>query len=99
MKLPRACNAPPGVRRAARQSFSKNMARHLVWESLRALASGRVRQAARSMATACRLFPLEVVSVAVNGKNARALFVNCLNRYATVEAPAYFRKERAGRSE
>jgi glycosyltransferase involved in cell wall biosynthesis len=99
MKLPRACDAPPRSRREARRRFAKNMASHLVWEALRALASGSVRQALRSMSTACRLFPLEVLRVTINGKNARALFVNCLNRYATTEARAYFAKERAGRSE
>jgi glycosyltransferase involved in cell wall biosynthesis len=64
MKLPRAANAPPKMRRVAWQRFSANMAAHLVWEAMRSLRLGDINQAAKNIFTLSQLGPLVVVRLA-----------------------------------
>jgi glycosyltransferase involved in cell wall biosynthesis len=64
LKLPRAANASPQMRRAAWHSFSANMAAHLVWETLRSLRSGEITQATKNIFAAVRLCPLATVRLA-----------------------------------
>ena len=98
MSLARAVDASPNVRRAAWNRFSTNMARHLVWEALRALSRARLRQSAHNLLMALRLFPLQVVREIFNGTNIRALLVKFKNRPVGTGTPAYFLERRSGRS-
>src|SRR5258708_7920750 len=51
MKLPIAANASAKMRRVAWQRFSANMVAHLVWEAIRSLRHGDIRQAAKNIFT------------------------------------------------
>lgn len=68
MKLPRAVAAPPRERREAWRRFSKNVAAHLVWETLRSLRYGDVAQATKNTLTVLRLCPLSAMRLA-RGQN------------------------------
>ena len=72
MRLGRAAEAPPSVRRAAWQAFSSGMARHLVWEAARAQAEGRTRQAAENISAGLRLLPSAMLRVPFDRRHARA---------------------------
>ena len=72
MRLDRAAQAPRGARRAARHAFSEGMARHLVWEAVRAQAAGRTRQAAGNIFTGLRLLPSAMLRVPFDRRRARA---------------------------
>ena len=56
-RLPRAAEASVGCRREARRRFSKNMARHLVFETARAAVSGHFLRAQKNALAALRLHP------------------------------------------
>lgn len=58
MKLPRAANAPPKMRRVAWQRFSANMAAHLIWEAMRCLRDRDITQATKNIFTVSHLGPL-----------------------------------------
>ena len=64
MNLPRAQAAPRHTKRSLWHAFSENMAEHLIWESGRALRSGQVGQAVKSLATLPRLYPLTIIDIA-----------------------------------
>lgn len=64
MKLPRAANAPPKMRRVAWQRFSANMAAHLSWEAMRSLRIGDITQATKNIFALSHLGPLAVVRLA-----------------------------------
>lgn len=64
LRLPRAAEAPAGRRRESWRRFSDNMAKHLLWETWRALAAGLPLQAQRNCLAALRLFPAGVARVA-----------------------------------
>jgi glycosyltransferase involved in cell wall biosynthesis len=49
MNLPRASVAPPEIKRAIWREFSENMAEHLIWESIRALRYGEIRQSVKNL--------------------------------------------------
>jgi hypothetical protein len=73
MRLERAAKASPALRREAWQTFSGGMARHLVWEALRAQARGHTRQAAENLLTSLRLLPLAVLRMPFDWTRARAM--------------------------
>lgn len=74
MCLGRAAQAPRSARRAAWYAFSGGMARHLVWEAVRAQAAGRTRQAAENIFTGLRLLPSAMLRVPFDrGRARRAL--------------------------
>lgn len=72
MRLGRAAQAPRSARRAAWHAFSEGMARHLVWEAVRAQAAGRTRQAAENIFTGLRLLPSAMLRVPFDRRRARA---------------------------
>ncbi|MBV8858362.1 MAG: glycosyltransferase family 2 protein [Acidobacteria bacterium] len=72
MRLGRAAEAPRGTRRRAWDAFSEGMARHLVWEAVRAQAAGRTRQAAENVLTGLRLLPSAMLRVPFDRRRARA---------------------------
>jgi glycosyltransferase involved in cell wall biosynthesis len=72
MRLGRAAHAPRSTRRAAWHAFSGRMARHLVWEAVRAHAAGRTRQAAENIFTGLRLLPSAMLSVPFDRHRAHA---------------------------
>jgi glycosyltransferase involved in cell wall biosynthesis len=72
MRLVRAAQAPGSARRAAWYAFSEGMARHLVWEAVRAQATGRTRQAAENIFTGLRLLPSAMLRVPFDRRRARA---------------------------
>jgi hypothetical protein len=73
MKLPRAANASPKMRRAAWDGFSENMGEHLIWESARALRCRDTKQALRNLFTVLRLHPLTVPRIARNRLGSHSL--------------------------
>ncbi|MET0625979.1 MAG: glycosyltransferase family 2 protein [Pyrinomonadaceae bacterium] len=72
MRLGRAAQASRSTRRAAWYAFSEGMARHLVWEAVRAQAAGRTRQAAENIYTGLRLLPSAMLRVPFDRRRARA---------------------------
>ena len=64
MKLPRALNAPTQRRNVMWREFCKNLAAHLLFESLRAFSSGHHRQGLKNLGILPRLSPLALVSLA-----------------------------------
>lgn len=72
MRLGRAAQAPRSTRQAAWYAFSEGMARHLVWEAVRAQAAGRTRQAAENIFTGLRLLPSAMLRVPFDRRSARA---------------------------
>ena len=73
-RLDRAAHAPRSARRAAWRAFSEGMARHLVWEAVRAQRAGRTRQAAENIFTGLRLLPYAMLRVPFDRRRARAAF-------------------------
>jgi glycosyltransferase involved in cell wall biosynthesis len=63
MNLPRAAAAPRRLKRKAWRGFSENMAEHLIWESVRALRGGQLRQAVTDLSILSRLHPLAIMSI------------------------------------
>jgi len=61
LKLPRATKAPAKMRRLAWQRFSANMSAHLIWEAIRSLRLGDVRQATKNIFSLTHLGPLVMV--------------------------------------
>jgi hypothetical protein len=57
MKSPRAISAARKTKQAAWRSFSENMAEHLLWESVRALRCGKLRQPLQNLSLIPRLDP------------------------------------------
>jgi len=86
VRLPRAAAATRQERRAAWRHFSANMAEHLVCEAGRALACGRVGQAARNASAALRLFPLGTARAPLDRARVRALLGRLQNKWSTLEA-------------
>ncbi|HEX7317721.1 MAG TPA: glycosyltransferase family 2 protein [Pyrinomonadaceae bacterium] len=73
MRLERAAQAPRNQRRAAWCAFSGGMARHLVWEAVRAQAEGRTRQATENILTGLRLLPSAMLRMPFDRRRARAV--------------------------
>ncbi|MBV9928500.1 MAG: glycosyltransferase family 2 protein [Acidobacteria bacterium] len=73
VRLGRAAAAPRSARRAAWHAFSDGMARHLIWETVRAQAEGRTLQAAENMLTGLRLLPSATLRVPFDRRRARAV--------------------------
>lgn len=74
MNLPRAESASRQTKRNLWHGFSENMAEHLIWEWARALRSAEMGQAAKSLATLPRLYPLTLIDIARHrafGKSAK----------------------------
>lgn len=78
LTLPRAMNAPPARRQAARRQFSRNMANHLIWEAGRSLKGGHVMVARKNLLAALRLHPLGVAHRATRPSNLRFLLARGL---------------------
>lgn len=77
MKLDRATHASQSVRRAAWRGFSEGMARHLVWEALRAQRTSHSRQAAANIFAGLSLVPSAMLRVPFSqprSRNAAELF-------------------------
>ena len=72
MRLGRAAQAPRSTRQAAWYAFSAGMARHLVWEAVRAQAAGQTRHAAEDIFTGLRLLPSAMLRVPFDRRRARA---------------------------
>ena len=83
MNLPRAAGAPRKTKRAAWQTFSENMAEHLIWESARALRHGQTGQPLRNLSILPRLHALAVVRIAEHR-------VFRIPREKPSESPAFF---------
>jgi hypothetical protein len=64
MKLPRAANASPKMRRQAWQRFSANVAGHLAWEAIRSARYGDMTQASGNILALLRLCPLAALRLA-----------------------------------
>lgn len=64
MNLPRAAGASPKMKRAAWHSFSENMVEHLIWECVRALRYGKLRQPLQNLSVIPRLDPLTIGRIA-----------------------------------
>jgi len=64
MKLPRAIEAPRQQRRSVWIKFCENMGEHLIWESARALARGRMIQPLANLSTILRLHPATIPRIA-----------------------------------
>ena len=64
LRLPRAARAPARRRRESWRRFSDNMAKHLLWETWRALAAGQLLQAHKNCFAALSLFPAGVARAA-----------------------------------
>ena len=64
LKLPRAAEAPPQIKRVAWRRFSANIASHLVWEAIRSLRYGDVTQAVKNSFAVLRLCPMSAMRLA-----------------------------------
>ena len=64
MNLPRVTRAPREIRRAVWREFSENMAEHLIWESVRALRCGKLRQPFKNLSILPWLHPLTIMRIA-----------------------------------
>lgn len=73
MSLERAASATKAERRRAWRAFSGGRARHLVWETGRALAVGRAGQAVENLSTAVRLLPFALLRMPFDWRRARAV--------------------------
>ena len=69
--LDRAANASRKIRRAAWHAFSGGMARHLVWEAVRAQRTSQTRQAARNIFTGLSLVPSAMLRMPFDRRRAR----------------------------
>jgi hypothetical protein len=78
LKLPRALDATPARRQAARRQFSRNMANHLIWEAGRSLKGGHLLSARQSLMAALHLHPLGVAHRATRPSNLRFLLAHGL---------------------
>jgi hypothetical protein len=72
MRLGRASAASDSMRRAAWHTFSEGMARHLIWEAVRAQAAGRKQQAAENIFTGLWVLPSAMMRVRFDRRRARA---------------------------
>lgn len=63
MNLPRAARAARKTRSAVWRQFSENMAEHLIWESMRALRCGELRQPLKNLSLLPRLHPLTLMRI------------------------------------
>jgi glycosyltransferase involved in cell wall biosynthesis len=64
LNLPRAAGAARKIRGAVWREFSENLAEHLIWESVRALRCGELRQPFKNLSVLPRLHPLTVMRIA-----------------------------------
>jgi glycosyltransferase involved in cell wall biosynthesis len=64
MNLPRAAGATARIRKAIWREFSENMAEHLLWESVRALRCGQLRQPLKNLSVLSWLHPLTIMRIA-----------------------------------
>jgi glycosyltransferase involved in cell wall biosynthesis len=64
MNLSRATGAPARIRRSVWREFSENMAEHLLWESVRALRCGQLRQPLKNLSVLSWLHPLTIMRIA-----------------------------------
>ena len=87
LKLTRAANASPEMKREAWQRFSANMAEHLAWEAMRSLRHGSVIKATENVFALLRLFPLAAVRLASRRNVWRVQ--RALTRQAHATAPSY----------
>lgn len=74
--LSRVRQAPVRRRREISRSFSFNMARHLLWEAVRALAAGQLLRSQKNIFTAIRLCPSGVARALVRPKSFRFLLTH-----------------------
>lgn len=87
LKLPRAADASPQMRRVAWERFSANMAAHLVWEAMRSLRHGDINQATKNIFTALRLCPVAVARLA--RKRNVIYLLRTIARQARKAPPSY----------
>ena len=73
LKLPRAASAPEQKRRDAWRGFSRIVSEHLVWETTRALAEARLRNARESAFLLLRLHPAGPLRVTKRWTNISTL--------------------------
>ncbi len=64
MNLPRAVAAARKLRNLVWREFSENMAEHLIWESVRALRCGELRQPLKNVSVLPWLHPLSIMRIA-----------------------------------
>ena len=87
LALPRAANASHEMRREAWRGFSVNIAEHLVWETMRAVQYGKVKDAIRNIFTLLRLCPAATMRLASTRNLARAR--RMITRQARAITPSY----------
>jgi glycosyltransferase involved in cell wall biosynthesis len=78
MSLPRALEASTLKRRESSRRFSDNMASHLLWETVRSIASGQLLRSQTNLLAALCLYPAAV---------GRALFRSSSFRFLLTRAP------------
>lgn len=71
MRLDRAKHASPNMRRVAWRGFSEGMARHLVWEALRAQRTSQSRHTAANIFTGLSLVPSAMLRVPFRQSRSR----------------------------
>jgi glycosyltransferase involved in cell wall biosynthesis len=76
LALPRAQKFSARTRRKVSQKFSNNMANHLLWESVRSLASGQMLRPQKNILAAIRLCPAGVARALLRPKNFRFLLTH-----------------------
>ena len=64
MKLPRVATASRDLKRATWRRFSENMLEHALWQSARAVASGKPLRPLKNLAVAPQLAPSAIVRIA-----------------------------------
>ncbi len=89
-KLNRLCDASVRVRREAEAAFSLNMAKHLVYETGRALASRRVTQARKNATLALRLHPRGVARAAFSYGSLKFLLRSVKGKMSRAPRGAHF---------
>ena len=89
-KLNRLSDAPASVRQEAEAAFSLNMAKHLVYETGRALASRRVTQARKNATLALRLHPRGVARAAFSYGSLKFLLRSVKGKMSRAPRGAHF---------
>jgi glycosyltransferase involved in cell wall biosynthesis len=76
LSLPRVQRSSARERREVSQEFANNMASHLLWEAVRALAAGQLLRSQKDILAAMRLCPAGVARVLLSPKNLRSLLIH-----------------------
>jgi glycosyltransferase involved in cell wall biosynthesis len=98
LKLPRAKACSDRTRRRVSQKFSNNMAKHLLWEAVRSLASGEVLRSQKNILAAIRLCPAGTVRALLRPKNFRFLLTHAPKEREALQNSAIRSRRREIRS-